>query len=128
MNLRIKHRFSNALRMIGPNYLSYLGGIMVSAAMGVYIEVLSSTGLKWPYGFIGGSFLLLSSFMLTALSLKLQELHELAMTGPPAILKSKERDAIHLKLISESFVKLMSLVCLSLLLTCAGMLFLGFAR
>lgn len=100
---------------------------MVSAAIELYINMLLSDRLRWPYSHLGSSFLLLSSILLTSLSLNLQALRELAITQSPGFLKPSERESIHLKLISHSLGRLIVFAVLSVVSVGIGILFLGFA-
>ena len=125
MSLSTRSRIAKVLRIINPNYISFLAGVIVSAGIGVYMELLGPNALRWLNGVVGGSLLLFSSLFLTSLSLSLQEIHDLVAKSP---LPPQEQETFHQKLIIKSLRRFVSLSISSIALFVLGMIVLALGK
>lgn len=116
------------LKSINPNYFSFISGITVSLALNIYVSMLWATKPVSILGVLASCILLIASaFFFVSLSLELQSLRELSLTGSPDFLNERERDAIYNKLISQSSKKLYWNFSLSLITTLTGLTIILFA-
>jgi hypothetical protein len=127
MRSQIKHRIAVGFKVLNPNYISFLAGIIVSAAIEIYFNMLWADKVVRPSGVLASSaLLLLSSILLMRLSLHLQSLYE-PIVQAPKVLGPGEREAIHLELITQSLGQLVIHALLSIATASIGMLLLWFA-
>jgi len=127
MRSRISHQLAILFQTLNPNYLSFVAGVVVSAAINIYTGVLLSDMLSRPAEpvIVSSILLLISSFFLTSLSLSLQSLRELAITQAPEFLSTSEQHAIHLRLISGRLSRLIKLLSVSVITSGVGLLLLA---
>lgn len=124
--MAFRRRFSieAVFRTINPNYLSFLAGIVVSAAINVYTNMLWANKTNQSAGVVMSSILLVASaIFITSVSIHLQSIRDdIAQT--PTFLTSEEREAIHLQMILQLRTRLIVLTVFALATALAGFFFL----
>lgn len=115
---------------IEPSYLSFLAGILTSAAINIYTDVFLSEKLPTAFAIVMLSFclLLVSSVLFVSLSLNLQSLQQSALVEAPTTFSPKEREALHKRFINDQFQRLAILLVLSIIAAVVGMLLLAIPR
>jgi hypothetical protein len=113
------------VKIINPNYFSFISGITVSIALNVYTNMLWADKKESVVGvLISCALLILSAFFFVSLSLELQTLRELSAIDAPNFLNEKERDSIFSKLINQASKKMLLLVLFSMVTGILGLILL----
>ena len=116
-----KSRFAAIYKTINPNYLSFLAGIVVSAAISTYTNMLWADKTKQSAGVVLSSILLVASaIFITSISLNLQSMRD-TVAQSPEFLTSEEREAIHTKMILQFRTRLIVLTFFAIVTALGGL-------